>query len=141
MKNVSHLRINNQDIFPALQALSSWNQAEPYQPPFPNLESLTLSNLDILFDCEVDLLSVLKGRRECDIGLKKLVIRSCRVHNAEYASKLRELAKEVKWDNVEVVGSDYEDTDDDTGTDEVEGESEDEVKNRFEDYHCRGCRC
>jgi len=58
-------------------------------------------------------LGVLKGRRDCNVGLKKLVIQSCRVHKVEWRSKLKELVKEVKWDNVEVVGSDYGDTDDD----------------------------
>jgi len=116
-------------------------KADPHKQTFPKLESLTLSDLDILFDCEDDLLGVLKGRRDCNVGLRKLVIRSCRVHKAEYASKLRELVKEVKWDNVEVVGSGHGDTEDDTDTDELQDESEDESRDKFEDYHCRGCRC
>lgn len=73
-------------------------------------------------------MSLLKERRDGNVGLKKLVIQSCRVHNLEYRSKLAELVNEVKWDDVEVVGSDYEGTDD-----ELEDESE--------DYHCHGCRC
>lgn len=80
---------------------------------------------------------VLKGRRDCNAGLKKLVIRSCRVRKAEFVSELRELVKEVKWDDVEVVGSDYGNTDDETDADE----SGDESGDKFEDYHCRGCRC
>ena len=116
-------------------------KAEPYQQTLPKLELLTLSDLDILFDCEEDLLGVLRGRRNCNVGLKRLIIRSCRVHKAEYASKLREIVKEVKWDDVEVVGSGHGDTEDDTDTDELEDESEDESGEKFKDYHCRGCRC
>ena len=152
MKNVSHLRLKNLDIFPALQALSLWNQGSfrmstktPLIHPCAHSQTtstlLVLSDLDILFDCEKDLLGVLKGRRDCNIGLKKLVVRSCRVHKGEYVSKLRELVKEVKWDNVEVVGSGHGDTEDETDTDELEDESEDESRDKFKDYHCHGCRC
>ena len=98
-----------------------------------------MSHLDILFDCEEDLLGVLRWRRDCNVGLKKLVIRSCRVH--EYMPMLKELVQQVKRDNLEVVGSDYEDDDDDTDTDELEDVSGNEFKEMFEEYHCRGCRC
>jgi len=159
MKNVSHMRLDNRDVFPVLQALSSENEgsfrmatetprrfthaciANPYQQPLPKLESLTLADLDILFDSEEELLNVLKWRRDCNVGLRKLVVRSCRVHRAQYVSNLRELVKEVKWDNVEVVGWGHGDTEDETDTDELEDESEDESRDRFKDYHCRGCRC
>jgi len=70
----------------------------------PKLESLTLSHLDILFGYEETLLDVLKERRNRNVGLKKLAVQSCRVHKDEYKSKIRNLVKKVKWDNVEVMG-------------------------------------
>lgn len=86
-------------------------------------------------------MSVLKARCDFDIGLKKLVIRSCRVYKFEYVSKLRELVREVRSDDIQAVGSDYDGTDDDTDMDEFEDESDDEPKDKFEDHHCLGCRC
>lgn len=77
-------------------------------------------NLDILFGVEEGLLDVLKGRHSCKVGLKKVAIQSCRVHKDECRSNLRKLVKKVKWDNIEVMGSDYEETDDDTDADEFE---------------------
>jgi len=67
-------------------------------------------------------LDVLRGRRDCNAGLQKLVIQSCRVHKDEYRSKLKELVKKVKWENVKVVRLDYRETDDDT--DDLEDECE-----------------
>ena len=129
MVHLSHLRLNKQDIFPALLALSPnsgsfkisrntyrfthAHTGEQDQQIFPKLESLTLSDLDILFGYDEKLLGVLKGRRDCNIGLKKLFIHSCRVHRVEWKSELKKLVKGVKWQNVEAVGVDYEDTDDD----------------------------
>lgn len=66
------------------------------------------------------MLDVLKGRRDRDVGLKKLVVRSCRVHKVEYKSELRELVEKVKWDNTIAVGSDYEGTDDSLDTETLE---------------------
>ena len=88
----------------------------------PKLESLALSHLDLLFDVEGDLLDVLEERHHFHIGLKKLVIQSCRVHEGAYRSKLRKLVKMVKWNNVEVVGRDYGRSDDDVNTGELEDE-------------------
>ena len=62
----------------------------------------------------------MEERRNHDVGLKKLVVRSCRVQKVEYELKLREFVEEVKWDNVTAVGSDYEGTDDSPDTDELE---------------------
>jgi hypothetical protein len=70
---------------------------------------LTLSHLDILSGREQELLDVLKERRDHNLGLEKLVVRSCRVHEDEDELKLRELVKEVKWDNVTVAESDSDD--------------------------------
>lgn len=77
----------------------------------PKLEWLVLSDLDILFDSEEKLLSVLKQRRDCNIGVKTLVVRSCRVHKEECRSKLGKLVKKVKWEKMKVMGSDYEGSD------------------------------
>ena len=53
-------------------------------------------------------MNVLKERRDNNAGLRKLAIRSCKVHEVEYKSKLRELVKNVKWgDNVRVLNPDY----------------------------------
>ena len=49
------------------------------------------------------MLDVLKERRTNNVGLNRLVVRSCRVHKVEYESKLRKLVGKVKWDNVTVV--------------------------------------
>ena len=78
-------------------------------------------------------MAVLKGRHDGNVGLKKLAIQSCRVHKVEYMSRLKDLVKEVKWDNLEVVGSDYERSDDDTDTDEDEDEDEPEDEDKPED--------
>lgn len=67
-------------------------------------------------------MDVLKRRRKRKIGLKNLVIRSCRVHKDEYRSELRKLVKKVKWDNINVMGSDYGETGDDADTNEPEDE-------------------
>jgi len=70
------------------------------------------------------LLDLLKERRDRNIGLQKLIVRSCRVHKAEYESSLRQLVKKVKWDSMAVVGSDYEGTDDESDLDEFEDDYE-----------------
>ena len=72
---------------------------EPHQRSAPNLESLTLSHIDIS-GLEQELLDILKERRDYNLGLRKLVVQSCQVGKIEIESKFRELVKEVKWDNV-----------------------------------------
>lgn len=79
---------------------------------------MTLSHVDVLFESDQKLLDVLKERRDHNIGPQKLVVRSCRVHKVEYESRLKRLVKKVKWDNVTVVGSDYELTEDDLDSDD-----------------------
>ena len=59
-----------------------------------------------------DLLAFLKERRGKNVGLKRLVVESCRVHTIE--EEFGELVEEVKWINPEEMGSDYE------GSDEVD---------------------
>ena len=78
---------------------------------------MTFSNLDILFDVGEELPNTLAWRREHNIGLKKLVVRSCRVHSDEGRVNLEKLVKKVTWEDVRVMGSDYEGTD-------IEGETD-----------------
>jgi len=44
-------------------------------------------------------MNTLNGRCDRNVGLKSLVIQSCRVHKVEYVSGLLELVKEVNWGN------------------------------------------
>ena len=54
------------------------------------------------------------------------------MHKLEYKAELKQFVKKVKWENVDVVGSDYEETDDDLDTDEL-GDDLDEFD--LEMYH------
>lgn len=60
--------------------------------------SLTLSHLDVSESAE-QLLDALEERRDHDVGLRKLVVRSCRGRKAEYESRFCGIVEEVKWDN------------------------------------------
>ena len=53
-------------------------------------------------------MGILEERRDRNLGLKKVGVRSCRVH--EFENELRELVEEVEWDNVRVEdpGSDQD---------------------------------
>lgn len=64
-------------------------------------------------------------------GLKKLVVRSCRVHGVELEAWLRELVAGLRWDNVRAVGPDYKGSDDDSDTDEDEDEFDDDELERY----------
>lgn len=69
---------------------------------------MTLSYLDTLYAYD-KLLGFLKGRCDCNIGLKKLVIRSCRVDTeVKWMSKLAEVVKEVDWDRLNLVDREYD---------------------------------
>jgi len=70
-------------------------------------------------------LDLLKKRRDHNFGLQKLAVRSCKMYEAEYKPKLRELAKRVKWDNVEILNPEY------WGVDEPDTE---ELEDYFGDY-------
>jgi len=134
MKELSHLRLRNQsyqDIKLAFDLLSVGNQGtstkstrrasnhtrmdKPDQHSVPKLESLTLS-LIRLCSLERRLLDVVKERHNYNPGLKKLVVRSCWVHQDEdEPHKFREFVNEVEWDNVAL------------GDEEDSGEDDDEV--------------
>ena len=88
---------------------------------------MTLSSLDFLYGAEEVLLEVLRGRHDRKMVLKRLAIQSCRVHRAhDDAVGFKELAEEVEWSNVEVMGSGYNGSDEDSD----EYESDD-----YYDYH------
>ena len=86
------------------------------------MESLTLSNLDILFGREEQLWAILEGRLYRNTGLKELVVRSCLVHDDEYGGGLMDMVEDVWWEDMIVMGSDYEGTDEGSDSDELEEE-------------------
>lgn len=90
----------------------------PHLPLVPKLKSLTLSHLDVLYGLNLELLTVLKGRRDQNIGLKNLIVRSCRTHEGD-KEKLREVVKKVKWVNVVEKSADAEETEEDSDSDEL----------------------
>ena len=94
--------------------------------------TLTLSRLDFLHGVEEDILDVLRGRRDRNIGLKRLSIQSCRVHrDHDDEGYFEGLVEEVEWIDVEDMGTDYEGTDEDPSEDESDYISE----YRFLRYH------
>jgi hypothetical protein len=74
------------------------------------------------------LFNFLKGRPYHAGGLKKLVVRSCRVHEVGIRSWLGELVPRIEWDNVEAMGREYRGSDGRQDPDEFEDDSEDELK-------------
>jgi len=105
----------------------------------PELESLTLSHLEILYVRRRQLLSILKEWRDRNFGLKHLAVRSCRIHGTEVESKLKGLVKNVKWDNVRLVSpygilsdSDSEEASD--GTPSEDSDTPDEDIDLCEEY-------
>ena len=83
---------------------------EPAQPVVPKLAYLTLSHLDFLYEASSVLLTCLQGRRAREVGLKRLVIRSCRVHSEQEISRFKKVVEEVEWSDLEEIGSGYEDS-------------------------------
>lgn len=65
------------------------------------------------------MLDVLQGRYDRKIGLKRLVIQSCRVHTADDDElSAKGLVGEIKWIDVEEMGSDFEGSDQNPYSDE-----------------------
>jgi len=139
VKGISRLELAALDIGPVFGALDSRNRGaskgainllrwttdvctdDPAQRLIPKLVSLTLSRLDFLHGVVDDTLDFLQGRRNRKIGLKRLVIRSCRVHRDDDESLgLEELVKVVRWINSEEMGSDYERSDGGIDSDEFD---------------------
>jgi len=80
---------------------------EPFKYLVPKLESLTVCHLDILFGRDEELFGVARGRYHHALDLKRLVVRSCQVHEEGGDARLREVVKKVKWEDVTAVGWDY----------------------------------
>ena len=74
------------------------------------LESLSLSYLETAYSRD-QLLRVLKERRDHNLGLKELAVRSCPTDEGEDMLKIRELVEEVKWGCPAVWDSDEEGAD------------------------------
>lgn len=117
MKGLSHLQLDSLDIGPVMGALGLDDRGarsgllkshqiphkptvEPYPPTAPKLQSLSLSNLDILLRLNEQLFNVLYQRFNNYIGLKSLVIRACRVPTAEYGGDLESLVEEITLEGV-----------------------------------------
>ena len=137
VKGISHLHLSTLDIRPVLAALNPRNLGvskgaprlsrritdahvdDPTQQPVPELGTLTLSHLDFLHEAVDDMTDVMRGRRDCKIGLKRLIVRLCRVSTADDdPSDLENLVEEIKWVDVEDMGLGYEGSDEDLGIDE-----------------------
>jgi len=101
--------------------------ANPDQPIIPKLKSLSFQNISLFYSLHQKLLEVLEERRHHDVGLKGLVLRSCRVPSDRCKADLKGLVKKVTWDNMMEMGSDYEVT----GTEE---ETEETDSDGFYDY-------
>ena len=94
---------------------------EPAQSIAPKLVSLKLFRLDLLYDVCDDLLVYLQCRRDQEVGLKLLVIRSCRVHSEEDISGFEKVVNEVEWSDLEEVGSECEESDSEDSDEESIG--------------------
>lgn len=73
---------------------------ESSQPLAPELQSLTLSDLYIPSRLKGKLSNFLSWRREHNMGLEILDVRSCHVDNAAHEMNLKESVKEATWENV-----------------------------------------
>jgi hypothetical protein len=123
--NIPRLRLSALDIGPALKALDSCIRGVSRRDPetlcriaytcvdgsaqqlVPKLVSLALTRLDLLHGVVGNLLDILKGWRDHKVGLKRLVVYSCRVHSADDALEFKGLVKEIKWCDVVEMGSGY----------------------------------
>ena len=70
--------------------------------------------------------NTLARRRERGVGLEGLVIRSCRAHNDGDKAEFKELVRDVTWEDVMEMGSDYEES--------VEEEDEEDEEDTEEAY-------
>ena len=118
MKNLMHLSLASVYIEEVLEAIDFGNQGtleintktrgqmtsthadNPGQPVAPKLASLTLSRLILIYGVH-KLLSYLRERKDREVGLKRLVVRACRVHSAEDLSGFKEVVKEIEWSDLE----------------------------------------
>ena len=79
---------------------------ESHQHSIPKLESLSLAYAETIHSRK-QLLCVLKERRDHNLGLKELVVRSRPADEDEDESEFREFVNEVKWDGA--AGGDSDD--------------------------------
>jgi hypothetical protein len=98
------------------------------QQTTPKLHSLTLRDLDVLLTAQQKLLDTLEKRSKHHVGLKSLVVHSCRVTTNEYAANLRTRVKKVTYEDVEEMGSDFD------GTDTEEESDYDDLDESDDDY-------
>ena len=54
-------------------------------------------------------MDLLRERRDYNLGLRKLIVQSCRVHEVEDELRYRELVKEVEWTDVFPADPDSDD--------------------------------
>lgn len=105
MLNLSHLHLAVLKIKPVLKAMDSCEDAESSRRIIPKLAAMTLRNVDLLQNADIDLLLILQDRRDENIGLEQLVFESCCVHRVE--KDFEEVVKEVKWVDVQEMGSGF----------------------------------
>jgi len=121
MKGLSHLQLDCLDIGPVMGALGLDDRGahrrplwphqiphmhtdKPYPPVALKLQSLSLNNLNVLSGRYQKLFNVLEQRSNNHIGLKILVVDTCRVPTVE---DFEGLAEEITWEGVTEMGSDY----------------------------------
>jgi len=100
-----------------------------FGPPTPNLQSLTLTNIDMRFGLDQKLLDTLDELHQHEICLENLVVRSCHVYDDGTEEQLAELVTEVTWEDVTVVLSDNSD----------DGSAENKERPDGCGPHCDGC--
>lgn len=79
-------------------------------------------------------MDLLKKRRDHNVGLQKLTVRSCKMYEAKYKLELRELVKRVKWDNVKVLNPKYWEVDE-PDTEELEDYFGDYERESYHELH------
>lgn len=126
MEGLTHLKLRALDIAPILEEMNSCDQGSseeateilhrmtytwivgPTGQTVPKLVSLTLSRIDLLRGVGGELLAFLERRYNQDIGLKHLVVESCRVHTAEEEVNSKEYVDKVEWIKPKEVGFYFE---------------------------------
>jgi len=63
-------------------------------------------------------------RNRHNVGLKRLVIQSCRAPSKKCKADLKTLVKKVTWDDVMEMGSDYDETETEIEEDTYESDSD-----------------
>ena len=125
VEGLSHLQLDSLDIGPVMGALGLDDRGarrklpnsrpilhtqrdKPHPPVAPKLQSLSLNNLDMLSGRDQQLFDVLEQRFNNRIGLKGLVVQTCRVLTVGYRRDLESVVEEITWKGVTEMGWDYE---------------------------------